>query len=538
MRAVHTWAAAGAAFGAAFPAIAVGLRAATGGVEGTTLSVSGDPLMWIIFTAPLFLGAFAALGGRQQDRVRALARGLEVRVAERTADLGAANAALSRLAASQQALLAGLDAGFAVFGPDGRLSEARSAALGRLLPGSEEHHSIDELLSDYTGLLPATTAQVRELLWDPSFFSPVEETLAMISGRFTVEERLLEISFFPVSGEDGALSGVLLQVLDRSAEARAEREREQAGHRLERLSTAAGAPEAFHRFCDELSRLFDRVAAGDEGQARALHTLKGTARTMGFHEVAAIAHQAEDDLAQGLSIDVEDGRELFLAQAREVRGLLGLDRHIGRVEVEVQALDALAQRLAPADAEALRALARRPLDQALGHQLRGAADLAERLGVPLILRVEGSPLDAGEVGALETALVHCLTNAVTHAGEGHRQLSICVRVDRARGGVHLQISDDGPGVDAELLAHKAVQRGIWTPARRADASRAEKLELVFAAGLSTRDVASSVAGRGEGLAAVREQVGALSGQVWVESEPGRGATFHVRLPATAGRVAA
>jgi len=530
MRAVQTWAAAGAAFGAAFPLVAVGLRAATGGVEGAMAAVSADPLLWIIFTAPLFLGAFAALGGRRQDRVRALAQGLEVRVAERTADLGAANAALSRLAASQQALLAGLDAGFAVFGPDGRLSEARSAALARLLPGSEEHHIIDELLSDYTGLLPATTARVRELLWDPSFFSPVEETLATISGRFTVEDRLLEISFFPVAGDDGALSGVLVQVLDRSAEARAEREREQAGHLLERLSVAAGSPEGFHRFRDELLRLFDRVAAADAGQARALHTLKGTARTMGFHEVSALAHQAEDDIAHGLSIDVEDARDLFLSQAREVRRLLGLDRHIGRVEVEVGALEALALRLPPAQAEALRALARRPLDQALAPQLRGAAALADRLGVPLALHAEGSSLAAAEVGALEAALVHCLTNAVTHAGEGHRQLQVAVRVDRRDGAVHLQILDNGPGVDAELLAHKAVQRGLWTAARRAEASRAEKLELVFASGLSTRDVASAVTGRGEGLAAVREHVAGLGGQVWVESEPGRGTCFHVVLP--------
>ena len=93
------YAAAGSLFGLAFPVVATLIEAAaTGrglGPRALLAAQAATPLLWIIDTAPVFLGAFAAVGGIRQDRVHALNGELEARVAERTAALVATNASLS-----------------------------------------------------------------------------------------------------------------------------------------------------------------------------------------------------------------------------------------------------------------------------------------------------------------------------------------------------------------------------------------------------------------------------------------------------------
>ncbi|HZI16189.1 MAG TPA: chemotaxis protein CheW [Myxococcus sp.] len=91
--------------------------------------------------------------------------------------------------------------------------------------------------------------------------------------------------------------------------------------------------------------------------------------------------------------------------------------------------------------------------------------------------------------------------------------------------LELSISDDGRGVDAARVAARAGEPVPQAP----DAL----LELLCRPGLSTRDAASQTSGRGMGMDIVRRIiVDQLGGELRLETKPGQGTTFRIRVPLT------
>lgn len=107
--------------------------------------------------------------------------------------------------------------------------------------------------------------------------------------------------------------------------------------------------------------------------------------------------------------------------------------------------------------------------------------------------------------ALKRALANLLDNAFRHSPEGGR---VRVSVEQANGGAVLSVGDEGPGLSAEEQAH--VFERFW----RSDTSRSRES-----------------GGVGLGLAIVRRIAEMHGGSVAVESRPGDGAVFEIRLPA-------
>jgi two-component system chemotaxis sensor kinase CheA len=107
-----------------------------------------------------------------------------------------------------------------------------------------------------------------------------------------------------------------------------------------------------------------------------------------------------------------------------------------------------------------------------------------------------------------------------------------VRVEAAAEGgcVVLRVSDDGRGVDAELIARAAAERGLVAAGARVTEEQA--LRLIFRPGFSTAARASLVSGRGVGLEVVERAVEEAGGEVRVRTRRGRGTTFELRLPTT------
>src|SRR5690606_25128912 len=92
------------------------------------------------------------------------------------------------------------------------------------------------------------------------------------------------------------------------------------------------------------------------------------------------------------------------------------------------------------------------------------------------------------------------------------------------------VADDGAGLDREAIRRRAIERGLV----QADATLAdtELDNLIFAAGFSTADQLSQLAGRGVGMDVVRNEVRQLGGTVEIHSVRGQGARFTLRLPQT------
>ena len=170
-------------------------------------------------------------------------------------------------------------------------------------------------------------------------------------------------------------------------------------------------------------------------------------------------------------------------------------------------------------------------------------DLARQLGkeVELVLEGEGTDLDRSLVEALADPLIHLLRNALDHGVEapdlreqggkprkGRVVLSASQRGER----IVITVSDDGRGMDPEILRRKAVEKGVIDAAQAARLSEAECYELIFRPGFSTAATVSDISGRGVGMDVVKTRVAELGGTLQVHSRWGHGSELELTVPLT------
>jgi len=168
-------------------------------------------------------------------------------------------------------------------------------------------------------------------------------------------------------------------------------------------------------------------------------------------------------------------------------------------------------------------------------------DTSKKLGKELDFRVEGedTELDRNLIDKLADPLMHMVRNALDHGIESPegRQAAGKPRAGHVKlaayhsgGSIHIEISDDGKGLDPDKLITKAIEKGVISPNQRL--SNEEAYQLIFAAGFSTAAVVTDISGRGVGMDVVRRNVEALRGRIKIRSEVNKGSTFIIELPLT------
>ncbi len=96
--------------------------------------------------------------------------------------------------------------------------------------------------------------------------------------------------------------------------------------------------------------------------------------------------------------------------------------------------------------------------------------------------------------------------------------------------IHIGIMDDGRGIDSDKLAAKALTAGLRTEEQIAGMSCEEKIELIYEPGLSTAEAVTAISGRGVGMDVVRANIEKFGGTLEIESLPGEGTRFLIRVP--------
>lgn len=148
---------------------------------------------------------------------------------------------------------------------------------------------------------------------------------------------------------------------------------------------------------------------------------------------------------------------------------------------------------------------------------------------------------------LQEPLLHLLRNAVDHGIESPQErlaagkieiATISLRARTVGGRVEIVVADDGRGVDVAAVKTIAIERGVIDSATAARLDDAGARELLFAAGFSTRKVATDMSGRGVGLDIVKVIIGELGGTARIESERGSGMRIILSVPVSLALVRA
>jgi two-component system chemotaxis sensor kinase CheA len=168
-------------------------------------------------------------------------------------------------------------------------------------------------------------------------------------------------------------------------------------------------------------------------------------------------------------------------------------------------------------------------------------DLARSLGkeVRLVIEGEGIELDKTILEQIGDPLVHVIRNAVDHGLELPEERrangkdecgQLTLRAFHEAGGVAIEVTEDGRGLETSALKRKAVEKGLLTQEAVAGMTEEAAFQLVFLPGLTTAAKVTDVSGRGVGMDVVRSNVRNLQGTVEIRSKLGRGTSFLIKLP--------
>jgi chemotaxis protein histidine kinase CheA len=290
------------------------------------------------------------------------------------------------------------------------------------------------------------------------------------------------------------------------------------------------------------------------------------ARVAGLAEELQIAKIGLDERlarAQELEVTVRDLATLWRGSRSALRGIEGVDlparlRHVfdatsdlvAQVEEGVTGLIkgtrsstsrvGVISKALQGDVRLLRLV---PVATLLRPMVRSVREIGREQGKQVELRIAGDDIEMDRMvlNGVRDPLLHLLRNAIDHGLESPDERrradkaeagQIAVEVASEGGRVVVTVRDDGRGIDAAAIRRAAAQRQVAAANELARMSDADVLDLVFRPGFSTREVITNVSGRGIGLDVVRTNVQALKGTVELQSEPGRGTAFVLRLPIT------
>lgn len=288
------------------------------------------------------------------------------------------------------------------------------------------------------------------------------------------------------------------------------------------------------------------------GQERRIIDVGPEGRGKAPQELLALAAQKIDKLSQNIRVDVERldnllnlvgelviGRNRFHQLGMQLRAKLGNDEALEALTGATQDVANITNQL---QAEVMR-IRMMPIESVFNKFPRMVRGLAQKLDkkVELVLEGKETELDRSVIEKIDDPLIHLLRNSLDHGIEPPEERlaagkpetgNIRLAAWHAENHIVIAVEDDGRGIDAEKLKATAIKKGLITPEVAARMDEQAALELIFAPGFSTAAKTTEVSGRGVGMDIVRSNVEKLNGTVMVETTPGQGTRFLVKLPLT------
>ena len=172
--------------------------------------------------------------------------------------------------------------------------------------------------------------------------------------------------------------------------------------------------------------------------------------------------------------------------------------------------------------------------------IRDAANQTNKK-VTLIQNGADTEIDRSLLDGIRDPLMHIIRNSVDHSIEepdvrvrkGKPETGqIVLNASHQNGMILIEVSDDGAGINLELIKQRAIERKLISPETASQLSKSELIDLIFQPGFSTKEAVTSLSGRGVGMDVVKTNITNIGGTIEITSEPDLGTQIQLKIPLT------
>jgi len=438
-----------------------------------------------------------------------------------------------------ETLLASLPFGLFYIDEQGLISKERSPKTDQLIPNMKSLTHISEV---YEALL---LKDVRVMDVVETAFSGMlgfDSAMKLLPSRVDLSERNQEIYFKPINDEKGSLIRIIVIIRDITELIASQRKAKMLENQVKRVSFVSSDISGYFGFVKETDDLllgFMRTIS-IEDRLRDLHSIKGLLSLNKFDSTSNLVHQLENDFIGLEEIEIShrlDEIKVDFNQIRqEVNNILRLDNDEDGYYCNPAKINEIIN--FPGLPEECVELARNLDAFSAQEKFQKYKDFVASMGKELTDKeIElniNAPFDIKleTLKKLDLSFSHILRNMADHGIEDkatRRERSknekglIQITAVEKPDSYHFSVSDDGGGVDGDMLYHKAIERGLIEESE--SITEADKQNLVFVPGLSSKNDVTDLSGRGVGMDAVKDSIEKLGGQITVHSKLKEGTTF-------------
>ncbi len=459
--------------------------------------------------------------------------------------------------------------GFFSFAEDYKIQKYTSKATHDFFKRSIENEDVVLLL------FPEKAEDQRQLL---NLIFENSENLDLVDGILPKEinrdGRIFKADYHWIDPSENLGGRVMIVMTDITTQRELEQQLEEDEIRNQMIVKIAVDRNGFIEFLSDVNRCLVQVdtclekAMADidaDELFRHFHTIKGGMASYFFTDVSAKAHEIENTLEGVRSGEMQLSKEIVdtaKTETKHLREILAatldsLDQIVPRQMIEASSrnyfmvseakLDDLEKSLGEEllknglVAQSLRNVRKQPLRNILKKFASDAETLAAQLGkqVKISLIGEDTEIIHKPYKPFFASLIHLIRNSIDHGielpdvrlGMGKQsEGNLEIKIEANQSVLNISITDDGAGIETEIIRAKALEKGIITPQKAESMSEAELVKLIFNAGFSTNEEVTDLSGRGVGMDAVADEVAKLKGKIKIKTKVGEGTRFVITVP--------